>query len=301
MKRRMTAAGIGLALALAAPGAGRAADLRSLVRAELAFSRLSEAQGIRASFLAFFADDSIVFRPRPVPGRKFYLDRTSIPGYLSWKPAFADISASGDLGYTTGPYEFRKEKASDPVGRRGHFISVWRVQKDGTWKVVFDGGIDYPDPFTSEPVLDPDRLPAGPAVTSGPPSADPEKARAELFDLERAIAEGAARSGIRALVDSMSTEVRVNLSGAQPFRGKEAGLAALSKKPAALRWTPGSVFVSIAGDLGYAVGISEYAAGTAGPVLETNSDLHIWKKNGSGRWEIVLHAASLVPPPPPGK
>jgi ketosteroid isomerase-like protein len=314
MKRLLLAAGCGVLMALAASGAGRAADLKSLVRAELAFSRLSESQGIRASFVASFADDSIIFRPRPVPGRKFYLDRVSIPGHLSWKPAFADIAASGDLGYTTGPYEFRKEKASDPVAGRGHFISVWRVQKEGTWKVVFDGGIDYPDPFTSEPALDPDRMPAGPApasatsatsattrssltTESAAPPADPEKGKAELLALERAITDPAAGTGIRALGEVLSADVRINFSGTQPVRGKEAGLAALSKKPGTFRWTPESVFVSNAVDLGYVIGISEYAAGAAGPVQETNSYIHIWKKNASGRWEIVLQVTVPVPPP----
>ena len=297
-------------MALAAAGAGRAADLRSLVRAELAFSRLSEAQGIRPSFLACFAEDSIIFRPRPVPGRKYYQDRASIPGRLSWKPVFADIAGSGDLGYTTGPYEFRKEKASDPVAGRGHFVSVWRVQEDGTWKVVFDGGIDYPDAFTSEPALDPDRLPARPASaasattgsaksTASPP--DSEKTKAELLDLERAVSDAAAGTGTRALADVLSADVRINYSGAQPVRGKAACLAALSKMPGTSRFSPESVFVSNAGDLGYVIGISEYAAGaTAGSARETNSYIHIWKKSSSGRWEIVLQVTVPVPPSPPG-
>jgi ketosteroid isomerase-like protein len=290
-------AGFGVVMVLATLGNGLAADLKSLVQAELSFSRLSEIQGIRTAFLACFADDAVVFRPRPVPGRKFYLDRAFIAGHLSWKPVFADIAASGDLGYTTGPYEFRKEKASDPIAGRGHFVSVWRVQKDGTWKVVFDGGIDYPDPFTVEPALDPDLIPAGlaPASATTGPSADPKKAKAELIALERTLADGVAKSGIRALAEAMSADVRINISGMAPLLGKRTGLEALSKKPGSLRFAPESVFVSNAGDMGYVIGVSEYTAGTAGGrVLETNSFVHIWKKSASGRWEIVLAVASLV-------
>lgn len=299
MNQRIMAAGCGLLMAFGASGAGRAADLKSLVRAELAFSRLSEAQGIRASFVACFADDSIIFRPRPVPGRKFYQDRAFIPGHLSWKPSFADIAASGELGYTTGPYELRKEKASDPVAGRGHFISVWCVQKDGTWKVVFDGGIDYSEPFTAEPALDPDRMPDGPAPA---PPADPEKGGAELLALERAISGAPAGTGALALVESMSADVRINFSGTQPVRGKEAALAALSKKPGTLLWTPESVFVSKAGDLGYVIGTSQSAPGAgAGPAPVTSSYIHIWKKSAAGRWEIVLQVTVPVPPPAPKK
>jgi ketosteroid isomerase-like protein len=133
------------------------------------------------------------------------------------------------------------------------------------------------------------------------PPADPEKGKAELLARERGLSDAAAGTGIRALVEAMSADVRINFSGTQPVRGKEAGLAALSKKPGTYRWAPESAFVSNAGDLGYVIGILEYAAGAAsGSVQQTNSYIHIWKKNASGRWEIVLQVTVPVPPAAPG-
>ena len=60
---------------------------------------------------------------------------------LTWTPVGADISASGDLGYTYGTFEFRSKDASGkPTVTRGKYTSIWKRQKDGSWKVVLDMG-----------------------------------------------------------------------------------------------------------------------------------------------------------------
>jgi ketosteroid isomerase-like protein len=275
-------------------GTAEAADIKSLVRAELAFSRLSEAQGIRTAFLANFAEEAIVFRPRPVLGLKLYRDRTSIPGYLSWGPAYAFVAASGELGYTTGPYEMRKEKADDPVTGRGHFISIWRLQKDGEWKVVFDSGIAYTVPFTAERVLDPGRIAEG-AAASVALAGGAGRAEQEIAVAEKALTTASTTGGAKALAEAMAAEVRLYFDGAHPLKGRAAAGKALAQKPGRLSWDIQAVHASAAGDLGYVYGVTELApaAGAASPA-ETSSFLHIWRKGASGRWEIVLCIFSPV-------
>jgi ketosteroid isomerase-like protein len=66
---------------------------------------------------------------------------------LTWTPVGADIAASGDLGYTYGTYEFRsKDKDGKPVVDQGKYTSIWKKQKDGSWKVVLDMGNASPAP-----------------------------------------------------------------------------------------------------------------------------------------------------------
>ena len=61
--------------------------------------------------------------------------------HLSWTPVGADISASGDLGYTYGTYEFRSiGKDGKTSVEQGKYTSIWKMQKDGSWKVVLDMG-----------------------------------------------------------------------------------------------------------------------------------------------------------------
>jgi len=53
----------------------------------------------------------------------------------------ADISASGDLGYTWGKYEFCA-KGADGAEKveHGKYMTVWKKQADGSRKVAVDMG-----------------------------------------------------------------------------------------------------------------------------------------------------------------
>jgi ketosteroid isomerase-like protein len=66
---------------------------------------------------------------------------------LQWTPVGADISLSGDLGYTYGNYEFHaKDKDGKPTIDYGKYTSIWKRQSDGSWKVVLDMGNASPAP-----------------------------------------------------------------------------------------------------------------------------------------------------------
>src|SRR2546428_14117641 len=117
------------------------ADLRSswdsLVEAERSFAQTSVARGTKEAFLSVLADDSIIFRPRAVPGKKWLQENPGAPSQLSWEPEFADIAMGGDLGYTTGPWEIRRTP-QDPPAAFGHYVTLWRKPSNGEWKVVLD-------------------------------------------------------------------------------------------------------------------------------------------------------------------
>jgi ketosteroid isomerase-like protein len=66
---------------------------------------------------------------------------------LIWTPVGADISASGDLGYTYGNYEFHSlDKDGKQAVQYGKYTSIWKKQKDGRWRVVLDMGNASPAP-----------------------------------------------------------------------------------------------------------------------------------------------------------
>jgi ketosteroid isomerase-like protein len=57
------------------------------------------------------------------------------------------MAASGDLGYTYGNYIFKsKNKEGKVVTSYGKYISVWKKQKDSSWKVAVDMGNSIPEP-----------------------------------------------------------------------------------------------------------------------------------------------------------
>ena len=64
---------------------------------------------------------------------------------LTWTPTDARMSPSGDMGYTWGHYEGRTiNKSGSPLVSTGRYITVWRKQPDGKWKVVLDAGANEP-------------------------------------------------------------------------------------------------------------------------------------------------------------
>jgi len=66
---------------------------------------------------------------------------------LTWTPAFADISDSGDLAYTYGKYEFRVTgKDGKSSTAYGNYTTIWKRQADGQWKVVLDTANSGPLP-----------------------------------------------------------------------------------------------------------------------------------------------------------
>jgi len=69
---------------------------------------------------------------------------------LTWEPTAADVGVSSDLGYTIGHYDarFRDERGSAQV-RTGRYLTVWKKQTDGAWRVVQDIGVQ--DPVATAP------------------------------------------------------------------------------------------------------------------------------------------------------
>jgi ketosteroid isomerase-like protein len=58
---------------------------------------------------------------------------------MTWHVNRADVAKSGELGYTSGAYEMA---FSDPSGKtiqdKGKYVTVWKKQADGSWKVLLD-------------------------------------------------------------------------------------------------------------------------------------------------------------------
>ena len=58
---------------------------------------------------------------------------------LAWKATRAEAARSGDLGYTTGTYTMTyKDPSGKTVTDHGKYVTVWKKQKDGSWKVAYD-------------------------------------------------------------------------------------------------------------------------------------------------------------------
>jgi ketosteroid isomerase-like protein len=68
---------------------------------------------------------------------------------LLWEPVRAGIGSSGDLGYTIGSSRREERDSANTLLGTGMYLTVWRLQPDGTWKVEVDIGTYTP--VTPEP------------------------------------------------------------------------------------------------------------------------------------------------------
>lgn len=103
-----------------------------------------------AGFAAWFAEDGVTLGNGALPkvGKVAIASSAtwSPKDYeLTWTPTDAMMGPSGDMGYTWGHYEGRSKDANgNPVTTSGRYMTIWRREKDGAWKVVLDAGNTEP-------------------------------------------------------------------------------------------------------------------------------------------------------------
>jgi ketosteroid isomerase-like protein len=132
--------------------AAPAATAQTLKQLEAEFMQAAAEKG-SAGYMSYYADEAVEV-PNGYPAIQGKLEIAKTMGFLDdknsrliWTPVGADISSSGDLGYTWGTYEFHsKDKSGNPTADYGKYTSIWKLQKDGSWKVVLDMGNSSPAP-----------------------------------------------------------------------------------------------------------------------------------------------------------
>lgn len=293
-----------LAACLAAAVAGaqtidRQAALDAMVNAERAFAKTSLEKGTRAAFLEFLAEDSILLEPDPIPAKKAIGSQPARPTYLYWYPVHAEISLAGDLGYTTGPYELRPEGKDDKRAIYGYYSTVWQKQADGSYKAFLDFGIQSPQSDMNAPVK------IAPAVPAKVETAALPKAKSALDAMlaaDRAFGQAAEKGDAPAYAAVLADDARLHRTGAQPYVGKAAILAALSPDPKPLSWQPAGGRVSKSGDFGVTYGkIRRRQSGPDSPWVESDTYAHYWRRQGNGPWKLILEVSSPIPPKPPAE
>jgi ketosteroid isomerase-like protein len=116
---------------------------------EAKFARDVEVRG-GAAFADWFAPDGVTLGngAAPVVG-KVAIARSATWSpkqyQLTWTPTDAAMGPSGDIGYTWGHFEGHSKDANgNPVTTSGRYITIWRKQTDGSWKVALDAGANEP-------------------------------------------------------------------------------------------------------------------------------------------------------------
>jgi ketosteroid isomerase-like protein len=302
--------------------------LDSLVDVEKAFSALSVEKGMKVAFLAYLADDAILFRPAPIPGRRSWESRANPPGTLIWDPSYAEVSAFGDLGVSTGPWEYRPPDSTHGEIGYGQFVSIWRrMDEEGPWAVAVDLGVSHAKPAAGlgnitfeagpeHPIPPPEKSGArafgfgvgvvgsvgGVSVGVADSPFDDESRQVmahqmhRMMSAERRLAyELRSKDPGKAWPKLVTSDVRVLRNGSEPAVGMTAGLErAGTTRLRAADFRAHGHGVAGALDMGFSYGIALRTPQDA-TKPDTAGYLHVWRRDGSGEWKLSLDVESAYP------
>lgn len=108
------------------------------------------AQGGGAAFAKWFAPDAVMLSngKAPVIGQPAIAasaDWTPAQYQLTWVTEGARMSPDGDMGFTWGHYEgLASDRDKTPIVTTGRYMTVWKKQPDGSWKVELDASNQEP-------------------------------------------------------------------------------------------------------------------------------------------------------------
>lgn len=263
-------------------------DLQSLVDAERTFSRMAKEKNTRDAFIAFFNDDVITSAPGkgPIKGKKHLEEQPPNETWLYWYPVYSDIAASGDFGYNTGPWEFRPKRTDETPVAFGEFVSIWKKNAQGEWKVAVDIGISHKAPKAT-PSL------ATSAVRLKSSKRASKTGKDELLEVERKFISDLAQNGNAAYEKQLSNEARLYRPGQEPITTSAEVQQFLSTQQSKATYTFVDGEAASSNDLAYVYGKASVEAVVDG-VTKTRqcSYMRFWKKEDGKHWKIVLDLLS---------
>lgn len=263
--------------------------MESLANAERAFAKYSVDHGVREAFMTFFAEDGINFQPHPTKTIDSYRKRpapaTPPPIVLNWAPIYGDVSAAGDLGYTTGPYTVEDRSPAKRPAQHGMYSSVWKKQADGNWKVMVDLGIQVDSAVA--PLDAP--FQAAPDWKVKPVKISVEDSLAELLKTDREFFRMAkSDSTAHAWQKFLSDDARIHRNQMMPVIGKAALQTWAGKQPAVISGEPMKAEVARSADFGYSYGKYEVTG-------EKGYYMRVWKRDAKGNWRITFDVTAPLP------
>jgi ketosteroid isomerase-like protein len=274
------ATALALALAGCASQPAIVDSTASLAAAETAFAAHSVREDMRVAFLAAFAPDGVFVRNAWTVAIDWLRDRPAPPIVLEWRPQYVEVAASGDLGLSTGPWEITSKAKPEAAPVYGQFVSVWRREGAGPWKVAVDLGISHPAEALWKSPLETRQHAAG---TAGGPG---------LAEAEARFANEARARGLRAAYGAHGADnLRFYRSGFAPLTSRAATLASAALTDEPITWTVERTETARSGDLGYARGAC-FAQGNAAPI---GWFMRVWRREGAA-WRIVMDVVTPAPP-----
>jgi ketosteroid isomerase-like protein len=250
--------------------------------AERNFAKASVMIGRNAAFAEYFADESVIFTGKWITnGKQFSKEGKPSPIVLKWEPEFMDISDSRDFGISTGPWEVQEYRPNTAPLFSGYFLTVWKKQSTGEWKVILDGGSTTPmatgpkHKFTFPSGADKD-IPGPPVMNVG------QKSK-ELIEQDIKF-QTEWKKNPSAFSSLLAPDARIQLSGHLPTTNADTIKSWVNQLDRSLTWQPVGAGAATSGDMGFTYGLITTQKNEA----VKGHYVLIWKKRPGSTWHIVL-------------
>lgn len=260
-------------------------SIHSLVKAETDFQQVTKDKGQRQAYLSVMRPNAILFKPGPVNGVNYTVNKKEYKGGMFWAPAWAEVSKDGYFGYTTGPYSYLLNDTT----YSGEYVSVWiREKYQPEWKLLLDAGISHGKPtrpasILSFPVINVTKdQPVYPKVIAA--------SKDILFSTDELFATFLnTRSVESSYAEYLDKGSRLFVQGHLPVSGKDSILSYFRNKKGAIRTRTDAAYVCYGRDMGFTYGKGEFVdAFRKKPADFSFNYLRIWRKGADGIWRIIL-------------
>lgn len=257
--------------------------VNSLVAAENYFSAFTKRNGSKDAYLKVSDNETIIFRPEPVKVKDFYSRGTiDAVGQLSWEPVYAKISKSGDWGFSSGPYTYIDE---GPAPSYGQYLSVWKTNSKGVWKLAINMGISHLKPSITPELdfSDPKNIKFFRQLSPGR-----LKQREDMITTtDQLFSNTLIKDQSLAHDIFLAENARLLFPGEEPIIGKARIHHFLGKNQISIESEPLRADRALGSDLAYSYGI---AFVTRNKQISKYHYIRVWESQEGYKWNIILEA-----------
>ena len=117
----------------------------ALLKADRDFNQATQQHRLDG-WMQFMDDYGVVDRGKPVVGKddiraELKEDWDNPDFHLTWEPDEAYAFPNHRSGYTRGHWTLNtKDKEGKSFTLTGQYLTIWRQNKQGEWKIIWDGG-----------------------------------------------------------------------------------------------------------------------------------------------------------------
>jgi ketosteroid isomerase-like protein len=277
-------------LALGTSGATQPRDLppalEQMLDADRAFAARARDVGWKQALVEYFAESAIALANAQVRLAREWVAGVPdpSPGHEHLREShYGDVSASGELGYLLGSTRTitpPRDARGAPATRHTNYVTIWKRQRDGSFRIVLDVGVDAPAAPTSTPGFT--RAAAANRFTGDYDDTTPPLA----------VADGILNSGLRtnqarAYRGRLAPGARLLRPNVQVMTGEAAITRWLATQPPLRAADTRYAEAARSGDLGYTWGTYQMPARRLTPPRE-GYYVRIWVRERSGQWTVAV-------------